>query len=88
MADSFKTDEFLLKTAYLSEIHEKLNILNTTMNKMKLPFLFDKVRAPINKLELWTKSMENDKLVMFPSLMPMAQETRKPFLPFEVTQLP
>lgn len=86
LADSFSNKDFLLKMAYLTDIFEKLNILNTSLQGNEATVLSwnDKVKAFMRKLELWRNSMESDTLDMFPTLVSMVQDTDNPVLPMDI----
>ncbi|PNF26438.1 hypothetical protein B7P43_G16508 [Cryptotermes secundus] len=86
LADSFSNKDFLLKMAYLTDIFEKLNILNTSLQGNEATVLSwnDKVNAFLRKLELWRNSMESDTLDMFPTLVSMVQDTDNPVLPMDI----
>uniref|UniRef100_K7FSU2 HAT C-terminal dimerisation domain-containing protein n=1 Tax=Pelodiscus sinensis TaxID=13735 RepID=K7FSU2_PELSI len=55
--------DFNMQLAYLSDIFNKLNTLNTAMQGV-----YDKLKAFIRKVELWQSKMENSNLDMFPTL--------------------
>lgn len=72
--------------AYLTDIFEKLNILNTSLQGNEATALSwnDKVKAFMRKLELWRNSIESDTLDMFSTLVSMVQDTDNPVLPMDI----
>lgn len=66
-AEFFSNEEFLLKTAYLADIFEKLNILNKSLKKNEANILTwnRKVEAFVKKLTLWESCLESNDIKMF-----------------------
>jgi hypothetical protein len=70
IAEYFRSETSLLKLAYLSDIFEKFNLLNTSMQGYDTNILIvsDKVNAFVRKLGLWISKIEKRNLDMFPKL--------------------
>jgi hypothetical protein len=70
IAQYFRSATFLLKLAYLSDIFEKFNLLNTSMQGYDTNILVvsDKVNAFVRKICLWISKIEERNLDMFPKL--------------------
>jgi hypothetical protein len=68
-AEQLTDSHFLIKLAYLCDIFEKLNLLNTSLQGTETHILqvFDKVTAFMKKVDLWKKKLqeENGKLTPF-----------------------
>jgi hypothetical protein len=77
-AEQFIVSHFLIKPAYLCDIFEKLNLLNTALqgNETHILQLFDKVTTFMRKLDLWKKKLqeENGKTDSFPQLKRFLEE--------------
>jgi hypothetical protein len=69
-AEYFRSETFLLKSAYLSDIFEKFNLLNTSMQGYDTNILVvsDKVNAFVRNTGLWISKIEERNLDMFPKL--------------------
>jgi hypothetical protein len=67
IAEYFRSETFLLKLAYLSNIFEKLNLLNTSMQGCDTNILVvsDKVNVFVRKMSLWISKIEERNLNMF-----------------------
>lgn len=67
--NKFIDSDFVIKLAYLCDIFEKLNILNTSLQGKETHILqlYDKVVAFIKKIELWQRKLteENGKATCF-----------------------
>jgi hypothetical protein len=61
-AEQFTDSHFLIKLAYLCDIFEKLNLLNTALqgNETHILQLFDKVTAFMKKADLWEKNLQEE----------------------------
>jgi hypothetical protein len=70
IAEYFRSETFLLKLAYLSNIIEKFNLLNTSMQGYDTNILVvsDKANAFVRKTGLWNSKIEERNLDMFPKL--------------------
>lgn len=79
LAEFFCDEDFLIKLAYLSDIFEKLNILNRSLQIQDANILTwnDKIQAFIRKLDLWGQSMKTNNLEMFPTLLKILDEFKK-----------
>lgn len=66
----FSDKDFITKLAYSTDIFEQLNYLNLWLqgSNMNIFFQKDKITSFIKKLELWTKSCQDDNFDMFPNL--------------------
>ena len=74
----FSDELFLLKLAYLSDIFEKLNELNISLQG-KYTHIFElssKVIAFQRKIELWERNLEQENLDMFPNLREFIETNR------------
>jgi hypothetical protein len=67
-ANEFSDENFLIKLAYLCDIFEKLNALNTSLqgNNMNILKSMDKMTAFIKKLKLWRRRMKIRAKILFP----------------------
>jgi hypothetical protein len=79
LADSFSNKDFLLKMSHLTDIFEKLNILNTSLQRNEATVL-----SWNDKVKLWRNSMESDTLDMFPTLVSTLQGADNPVLPMDI----
>jgi hypothetical protein len=70
IAEYFRSEAFLLKLAYLSDIFEKFHLLNTGMQGYDTNVLVvsDKVNAFVRKIGLWVSKIEEGNLDTFPKL--------------------
>jgi zinc finger BED domain-containing protein 5/7/8/9 len=61
-ASEFSNKEFLIKLAYLCDIFDKLNALNTSLQGKNMHLLksMEKISAFIKKLKLWRRKMNED----------------------------
>jgi hypothetical protein len=68
IAEYFRSETLLLKLAYLNDIFEKFNLLNTSMQgyDTNILVLSDKVNAFVRKIGLWISKIEERNLDMFP----------------------
>lgn len=76
LADMFIDESFLLKLAFLTDIFERLNILNKSLqgNNTDIFQLTSKVEAFKKKLRLWEKSLKNGDCSMFSTLNQFLKE--------------
>ncbi|XP_046686424.1 protein FAM200A-like [Homalodisca vitripennis] len=76
LADMFIDESFLLKLAFLTDIFERLNILNKSLqgNNTDIFQLTSKVEAFKKKLVLWEKSLKNGDCSMFSTLNQLLKE--------------
>lgn len=76
LADMFIDESFLLKLAFLTDIFERLNILNKSLqgNETDIFQLTSKVEAFKKKLMLWEKSLKNGDCSMFSTLNQFLKE--------------
>jgi hypothetical protein len=70
ITEYFCSETFLLELAYLSDIFEKFNLLNTSMQGYDANILVvsDKVNAFVREIGLWISKIEERDLEMFPKL--------------------
>jgi hypothetical protein len=70
IAEYFRSETFLLKLPYLSDIFEKFNLSNTSMQGYDTNILVvvDKVKALVRKIGLWIRKIDERNLDMFPTL--------------------
>lgn len=66
-AENFVDELFIMKLAYLTDIFEKLNILNTQLqgNNTHILQLSDKINGFSRKLELWSNKINSGDTEMF-----------------------
>jgi hypothetical protein len=76
IAEYFRSETFLLKLAYLSDIFEKFNLLNISTQGYytNIPVVSDKVNAFVSKIGLWISKIEERNLDMFPNLSVFIEE--------------
>ena len=69
LADDFAQDDFLFRLAYLSDICEKLNVLNRSLQGRDTNCiqLIEKVQAFVRKLSMWITNIQDDRWDMFTS---------------------
>ena len=81
LASCFSNARWLVILAYMADIFEKLNILNTSLQgpNTHILLLNDKICAFIKKLELWKSLCENDNTEMFGSMSGFIQENELSF---------
>jgi hypothetical protein len=70
IAEYFRSETFLLKLAYLSDIFKNFNLLNTSTQGYDTNILVvsDKANAFVRKIGLWISKIEERNLDMFPKL--------------------
>jgi hypothetical protein len=75
-AEHFRSEHFISKLAYLSDIFEKFNTLNTRMqgDNTNIIAVTDKAKAFIGKLGLWVRKLEGKSLDTFSCLKDFVEE--------------
>jgi hypothetical protein len=78
-AENFHNEYFASKFVYLSDIFEKFNTLNLSMQSMQendtnIIIVTEKVKAFVGKLGLWVRKLEAESLEIFSQLKDFVEE--------------